>query len=136
MMKYGDYKNNDKLQEEQLLFLEEKTKAKENCQRIIEEDYVLKEKESQLLIVKNRMAYLRKKIDQVNSQINKQDNLISKIKHSQQRIIEKKRDLLNNSCNLDDINQTNREIFLKRKEEHKKALQNHKEQILKTKKQN
>lgn len=81
------------------------------------------------------MAYLRKKIDQVNGQINKQDNLINKIKNNQQRLIEKKRNLLNNSCQFDDINQTNREIFLKRKEENKRALQNHKDQILKTKRQ-
>lgn len=81
------------------------------------------------------MAYLRKKIDQVNGQINKQDNLINKIKNNQQRLIEKKRNILNNSCQFDDINQTNREIFLKRKEDHKRALQNHRDQILKTKKQ-
>merc|ERR1719453_2861223 len=81
------------------------------------------------------MAYLRKKIDQVNGQINKQDNLINKIKNNQQRLIEKKRNILNNSCQFDDINQSNREIFLKRKEDHKRALQNHRDQILKTKKQ-
>lgn len=68
-----------------MTFLEEKEKAKEQSQRILEEEAVLKEKEYQLTSVKNRMAYLRKKIDQVNSQINNQDCLINKIKNNQQR---------------------------------------------------
>jgi len=36
------------------------------------------------------MAYLRKKIYQVNNQIDKQDNLIDKIHYNQNRMIDKK----------------------------------------------
>jgi len=134
MMKYGDYKNNDKLQEEQLLFLEEKTKAKDNCTRILEEDAVLREKESHLLIVKNRMAYLRKKIEQVNSQIDKQDNLINKIKDNQERILEKKNNVNLNNTFSGDIEQFRKENNLKKREEHKQAVKFHKEQIIRAKK--
>jgi len=39
-----------------MLFDIEKTKAIENCQKMIEEDKTIKEKESHLLIIKNRIA--------------------------------------------------------------------------------
>jgi len=45
----------------------------------------LAEKKSQFEIVQNRVAYLKKKINDVNGQINKQDNLIDKIKSNQER---------------------------------------------------
>jgi len=46
-IKFGDYLNNEKLQKEQLEFIEEKQRAKDNSCRIMEEEFIIKEKESQ-----------------------------------------------------------------------------------------
>lgn len=65
-----------------------KKAAYEDAVKIKEEDDILKEKGDTYNIVKNRVAYLRKKIEECNKYIDKQDNLIDKIKSNQQRIFE------------------------------------------------
>lgn len=65
-----------------------KKEAHDDAIRILEEEEILKEKANQYNIVKNRVAYLRKRINDVNKQIDKQDNLIDKIKNNQDRYVE------------------------------------------------
>jgi len=80
-----DYKSNPHIQEKSQQYKERQLKAKLDSNVVLEEKHSLVEKRAQLNIVKNRVAYLQKKIEEVNGQIHKQDHLIDKIKDNQER---------------------------------------------------
>lgn len=93
----------------------------------------MQEKKSQFEIVQNRVAYLKKKINDVNGQINKQDNLINKIKSNQERYNEEMERRNFYKQNINNNEGQNRDIINMRREQNKCAIAEHKDLILKQK---
>merc|ERR1712127_231150 len=63
---FGDYKSNERLQTQMKQYENSKKSAHEDAQKIKEEDDILKEKADTYNIIRNRVAYLRKKIEECN----------------------------------------------------------------------